>query len=404
MDREQERLNTSLLCGWSVITITLLGIYFGEMLKHAISPPYFAIFAILISIPNLTGWLVFIYNKNWLFLKYFVTFSFLIMYTFTLFTGNTILCFTYIFPIILLLILYYDPTLIIVTGLFSTVLNITAIFIKTYNKIDKSGGKDMEIQLAIIILCFAAAYIVSKFYKRNTDLNLQNTQTIINQIEQINKMSLQTITTIANIIDARDNYTKGHSTRVADYTALLAYKLGMNKNEIEDIHSIALLHDIGKLGIPDSILNKPGKLTNEEYQVMKNHTVIGGNILKDMSMLKDIDLGAKYHHERYDGKGYPDGLKGEQIPYIARIISVADAFDAMTSDRVYRKHLDSIIVINELEKGKSTQFDPVIADAMLSLIKSEKIKMNYNALLEEIDLAENLNELYPEKEFYDATE
>ena len=283
-------------------------------------------------------------------------------------------------------------------------LNITAIFIKTYNKIDKSGGKDMEIQLAIIILCFAAAYIVSKFYKRNTDLNLQNTQTIINQIEQINKMSLQTITTIANIIDARDNYTKGHSTRVADYTALLAYKLGMNKNEIEDIHSIALLHDIGKLGIPDSILNKPGKLTNEEYQVMKNHTVIGGNILKDMSMLKDIDLGAKYHHERYDGKGYPDGLKGEQIPYIARIISVADAFDAMTSDRVYRKHLDSIIVINELEKGKSTQFDPVIADAMLSLIKSEKIKMNYNALLEEIDLAENLNELYPEKEFYDATE
>ena len=374
------------------------------MLKHAISPPYFAIFAILISIPNLTGWLVFIYNKNWLFLKYFVTFSFLIMYTFTLFTGNTVLCFTYIFPIILLLILYYDPTLIIVTGLFSTVLNITAIFIKTYNKIDKSGGKDMEIQLAIIILCFAAAYIVSKFYKRNTDLNLQNTQTIINQIEQINKMSLQTITTIANIIDARDNYTKGHSTRVADYTALLAYKLGMNKNEIEDIHSIALLHDIGKLGIPDSILNKPGKLTNEEYQVMKNHTVIGGNILKDMSMLKDIDLGAKYHHERYDGKGYPDGLKGEQIPYIARIISVADAFDAMTSDRVYRKHLDSIIVINELEKGKSTQFDPVIADAMLSLIKSEKIKMNYNALLEEIDLAENLNELYPEKEFYDATE
>ena len=283
-------------------------------------------------------------------------------------------------------------------------LNITAIFIKTYNKIDKSGGKDMEIQLAIIILCFAAAYIVSKFYKRNTDLNLQNTQTIINQIEQINKMSLQTVTTIANIIDARDNYTKGHSTRVADYTALLAYKLGMNKNEIEDIHSIALLHDIGKLGIPDSILNKPGKLTNEEYQVMKNHTVIGGNILKDMSMLKDIDLGAKYHHERYDGKGYPDGLKGEQIPYIARIISVADAFDAMTSDRVYRKHLDSIIVVNELEKGKGTQFDPVIADAMLSLIKSEKIKMNYNALLEEIDLAENLNELYPEKEFYDATE
>lgn len=231
----------------------------------------------------------------------------------------------------------------------------------------------MEIQLAIIILCFAAAYIVSKFYKRNTDLNLQNTQTIINQIEQINKMSLQTITTIANIIDARDNYTKGHSTRVADYTALLAYKLGMNKNEIEDIHSIALLHDIGKLGIPDSILNKPGKLTNEEYQVMKNHTVIGGNILKDMSMLKDIDLGAKYHHERYDGKGYVHGLKGEEIPINARIIGIADTFDAMTANRVYRKQLDMANVIQELKNGRGTQFDPGLVDVMLGLIDNGKI-------------------------------
>ena len=195
--------------------------------------------------------------------------------------------------------------------------------------------------------------------------------------------------TIANAIDARDEYTKGHSSRVADYSALLAKNLGATNKEIEDVHAIALLHDIGKIGIPDSILNKPGKLTDEEYQIMKNHTVIGGNILKDMSILKGIDLGAKHHHERYDGCGYPDRLKGEQIPYVARIISVADAYDAMTSDRIYRKHLDSIIVREEIEKGIGSQFDPAVAQAMIELIDTERVKLSYEDLL---------NEMYPETE------
>ena len=221
----------------------------------------------------------------------------------------------------------------------------------------------------------------TKMYEKYINENNQNIRTIEKQIKKINKISLQTVCTIANTIDARDEYTKGHSSRVADYSALLAHKLGLSKEEVKEVYSIALLHDIGKIGIPDSILNKPGKLTNEEFQIMKNHTVIGGNILKDMSILKNIDLGAKYHHERYDGKGYPDGLKGEDIPFIARIISVADAFDAMTSDRVYRKHLDSVVVRAEIEKGIGTQFDPKVAKAMLELIDTEEVRKEYIDLI-----------------------
>lgn len=402
--KETENLNTSLLCGWSLIIISLLLAYCVETVMGRRSAGYFVIFSILTAVPNTISWIIYAKHKSWEYFKYFIIGGYLIMYTFVLFTAGSILCFTYILPLLSLLILYHDPELILGTGFASIILNGASMMCQMCKNPQSLNVKDMEIQIALIILCFLGSYIATRYYKKYTDNNQKYMYTIISQIEKINKMSLQTIMTIANMIDARDGYTKGHSSRVADYTALLAYKLGMSKKEIEDIHSIALLHDIGKVGIPDSILNKSGRLTDEEYQIMKNHTVIGGNILKDMTMLPDIDLGAKYHHERYDGKGYPDGLKGEEIPYTARIISVADAFDAMTSDRIYRKHLDSIIVIKEIEKGAGTQFDPEIAEAMLDLIKTEKIKLNYSDLLDQIDLAETLNTLYPDKEFYDATD
>lgn len=399
-----ENLNASLLCGWSIIIICLLLAYFIETIMGRRTTNYFIAFSILTALPNIISWLAYTRNKSWENFKYFVIAGYMIMYIFVLFTGSSRLCFTYILPLLSLLMLYHDPDLIIGTGFITVMLNTSLIYCQMYQYKQTLDIKDVEIQMALLVLCFLGSYIAAKYYKKYTDNNQRYMYTITTQINQLNRMSLQTITTIANTIDARDGYTKGHSSRVADYTALLAYKLGMSKKEIEDIHSIALLHDIGKIGIPDNILNKTGKLTDEEYQIMKNHTVIGGNILKDMSMLPDIDLGAKYHHERYDGKGYPDGLKGKEIPYIARIISVADAFDAMTSDRIYRKHLDSVIVVKEIEKGAGTQFDPEIAEAMLDLIKTEKVKLNYSDLLDQIDLAETLNTLYQDKEFYDATD
>ena len=170
-------------------------------------------------------------------------------------------------------------------------------------------------------------------------------------------------------IDGKDSYTNGHSLRVAKYTKMLALKLGVDKASAQKFYNIALLHDIGKIGIPDKILNKPGKLTEDEYEMMKSHTERGYEILKKVKTQKDIADGAQYHHERFDGKGYPARLYGEKIPYVARIISVADAFDAMSSTRPYRKKLPMDFIVEEVKKCSGTQFDPVVANAFLDLYK-----------------------------------
>ena len=136
---------------------------------------------------------------------------------------------------------------------------------------------------------------------------------------------------------------------------------------------MALLHDIGKIGIPDAILNKPAKLTDEEYEIMKSHVLLGGEILKDFTMIENVQVGALYHHEKYDGTGYCHGLKGEEIPLEARIIGIADAFDAMTANRVYRRQLDLDFVIAELKRCSGTQFDPTLVEIMLSLIEDGTI-------------------------------
>lgn len=179
----------------------------------------------------------------------------------------------------------------------------------------------------------------------------------------------QALLTFANTIDAKDKYTNGHSMRVAHYSRELAKRMGMNKDEQEHIYYVALMHDIGKIGIPDHILNKPGKLTDEERSIIQKHVDIGGEILKDFTALSGITDGARYHHERYDGKGYSRGLEGKAIPQLARIIGVADTYDAMASDRVYRKALPEEIIIGELEKYSGTQFDPEVVPHMLDMIK-----------------------------------
>lgn len=168
-------------------------------------------------------------------------------------------------------------------------------------------------------------------------------------------------------IDGKDSYTNGHSLRVAKYTKLLALKLGESEETAQKFYNIALLHDIGKIGISDEILNKPGKLTPEEYETMKTHTYRGFEILKRVKTQKDIADGAQYHHERFDGRGYPAKLSGEKIPWVARIISVADAFDAMSSTRPYRKRLSDDAILKEIKDCTGTQFDPVVAKAFLEL-------------------------------------
>lgn len=189
---------------------------------------------------------------------------------------------------------------------------------------------------------------------------------------KVERMSLQIMRTLAGTIDAKDKYTNGHSTRVAEYAGEIAKRVGKSEKEQQDIYYMGLLHDIGKIGIPDEIINKNSQLTDEEYKIIKSHPVIGSDILKNISEFPNIGIGARWHHERYDGKGYPDRLKGDEIPEEARIICVADTYDAMASKRKYRDVLPQEVVRSEIEKGKGSQFDPRFADVMLEMIDEDK--------------------------------
>ena len=179
----------------------------------------------------------------------------------------------------------------------------------------------------------------------------------------------QSLQTFARAIDAKDKYTNGHSFRVAKYSAELARRMGKSEAEQENIYYIALLHDIGKIGIPDNILKKPGKLTDEEREIIRRHPLIGGEILNDFTALEGIADGAKYHHERYDGTGYCEHLSGTDIPEVARIIGVADTYDAMSSNRVYIKAYSEDAIVKELKDCSGTQLDPQVVPYMLEMIK-----------------------------------
>lgn len=191
------------------------------------------------------------------------------------------------------------------------------------------------------------------------------------RLESIERVSMQMVTALANTIDAKDSYTNGHSVRVAKYSCMIAKRLGYTEDELTQIEFAALLHDIGKIGIPEGIINKTSRLTDEEYRIIKAHPSIGGSILQAITEIPDIAIGARYHHERYDGKGYPEGLAGDEIPEIARIIGVADTYDAMTSNRSYRGVLPQERVRDELVKGRGTQHDAGILDIMIALIDED---------------------------------
>ena len=200
---------------------------------------------------------------------------------------------------------------------------------------------------------------------------IEQTAAAVEHRERFDRLSLQLVHTLAGAIDAKDAYTNGHSERVATYAREIALRAGKSESVQENIYLIGLLHDVGKIGIPDTILNKPGKLTDEEYAVIKTHPLQGDKILRNISEFPELAIGARWHHERYDGYGYPDGIAGEQIPEEARIIAVADAYDAMTSSRSYRDPLSQERVRSEIVNGRWSQFDPVFADVMLQMIDED---------------------------------
>ena len=196
-------------------------------------------------------------------------------------------------------------------------------------------------------------------------------QEVEKKTEENEKLFMHVVHSLADAIDAKDTYTNGHSGRVAKYSKEIARRYGYSEKAQGDIYMMGLLHDVGKIGVPDAVINKPAKLTDEEFAMIKNHPAMGSRILKNIKEMPALATGARWHHEKYGGGGYPDGLSGNDIPEEARIIAVADAYDAMSSRRSYRDVLPQEVVRGEIEKGKGTQFDPKFADIMLSMIDED---------------------------------
>lgn len=288
---------------------------------------------------------------------------------------------------------YFRGNLFFLQGLIAYIylaLNLIWLIISCFNKnkrkIAKIGLLSMCPALFCIILqilyggSFLLAGITICAVLMYTDICLDKQKT--SEIIEMKEMFVQITETLASAIDAKDEYTHGHSIRVAQYSKEIAEIAGLSDEDCEKIYFSALLHDVGKIGIPDWILNKKEKLTKEEFDIIKQHPILGREILAHIRKLPYLTMGTKYHHERYDGQGYPEGLKATDIPIYARIIAVADAYDAMTSERSYRKPLPQDVVRNEILKCSGTQFDPEFASIMLQIIDNDKYykkKQNKNS-------------------------
>ncbi|WP_215633377.1 HD domain-containing phosphohydrolase [Coprococcus catus] len=257
---------------------------------------------------------------------------------------------------------------LLLLGLLAAIICISIEAISVYFVTSISG---LFIGIGMIILLFVN---IIRTLRNLQDMELHRQKIEVEKSkQQTERISLQMMQTLATTIEAKDEYTRGHSYRVAEYAALIAKELGWSQDEITNLKHAAHLHDIGKIGIPDSVLNKPTQLTENEDNLLKNHTIIGAEILKDVTLIPHVVEVTRNHHEHYDGSGYPDGLAGTEIPIYARIIAVADCYDAMNSRRIYRNVLSQDEIYEEILKNKGTQFDPEIADIFLTLLTENQI-------------------------------
>jgi putative nucleotidyltransferase with HDIG domain len=256
----------------------------------------------------------------------------------------------------------------ILVGLFVAVASVVVESLAVYFVVSISG---IFIGIGMLVLFFVN---LVRTISQVRDLErTRQQQELRKRRKQMETMSLQMIQTLATTIEAKDEYTRGHSHRVAEYSVLIAKELGWKQKDIFHLYNAAHLHDIGNIGIPDAILNKPARLTDEEYAVIKEHTIIGAEILKNITLVKHVVEVARSHHECYDGTGYPDGLKGEEIPIQARIVAVADSYDAMRSRRIYRNTLKSEVIYEQFQKNRGVQFDPEITDTFLRLLDEGRL-------------------------------
>ena len=277
---------------------------------------------------------------------------------------------------IIISILYEDSKLSIFTLIISLFGELVAVMARASDEgYSRDIGPEAAIAFALLICVFVFARMISSTLRKRRDA----VKEAVIKAEKANAsaekmiLSMKMLETLAGTLDAKDKYTNGHSMRVAFYSTRLAEALGWSKEQISMLRYEALLHDIGKIGVPDAILNKPAKLSEMEFGLIKSHTIVGSDILKNMIAVPGACEVARYHHERYDGKGYPSGLSGTDIPLNARIVCIADAYDAMSSDRIYRKALSREKIRQELIDGSGTQFDPELLNKFVEIMDADKL-------------------------------
>ena len=361
----KEKLSKSILSGWIIIAVTLICYCIYQYYIGIINLFKFVMYIMAVIIPFIIG--ICTYKLNPFYEKWIYGFGFLITYGIFIFSGMYCV-YPYIFPIISLIILFRDKRLTVITGTTALLIQIISIALNDLNTIDIKITELLSTQCLCALLSIYCCYLSSQSFDNVCKEARHNIHVIDRQNLKIEDMFNDTMFVIAQTIDTKDSYTKGHSKRVAAYSKIIAYKLGYSADFCENVYKIGFLHDIGKIGIDDRILNKPGKLTNEEYEIMKTHAEIGANIFKDVQYIKNLRDGIRFHHERWDGHGYPLGLSSTDIPLAARIIAGADMLDAMSSTRCYRHSLTKEVIITEIKRSAGTQLDPNISQAILDLI------------------------------------
>lgn len=284
----------------------------------------------------------------------------------------------FVIPIIIS-ILYEDLKLSVFTLIVSLLGELVAVISRASDPIyNKDIGPEAVIAFSFPLCVFVFSKIISDTLgkRRNSLKEAVISAEKANASAERMELSMNMLETLAGTIDAKDKYTNGHSLRVSIYATKLAEALGWDEKRISILRYEALLHDIGKIGVPDTILNKPAKLNDTEFALIKSHVVVGSDILRKMVVLPGAAEVARYHHERYDGKGYPDGISGADIPIDARIVCIADSYDAMNSNRIYRKALTPEVIRAELIGGRGTQFDPELLDVFVELLDSNKLEIS----------------------------
>lgn len=319
--------------------------------------------------------IVYLRNNESVHYKKFMMLAFFTTYAWLMFGYEKNIVCLLIIPALVTSILYHDILFSVVTGVLALLNNIGfVIYILVKNDFHSLQIMEGLFQVLLILLVVEAAVYATYIYNDSYSKNAEYFNMIRLKNKQLSDITLQTIETLSNAIDAKDHYTEGHSKRVSEYSVEIAKRMGIEGEELDYIKYASLLHDVGKISVPDEVLKKPAKLEGEEINVMKGHTTAGADILKMISTIPGVANSAMYHHEKYDGTGYPYGLPGEEIPKTARIIALADAYDAMTSDRVYRKRLKEEDVLNEIINNSGTQFDPEVVNAFFKYLDERKEK------------------------------